>query len=234
MPKILDKALRTGRGPPVQAVRQARRGHQPLRARAGAARRRRAQGAVRRAARARAGRRVARRPAAGVLRHHARGRPAHDGHAPLRRAADRRHGPALGRHRRDEDGRGQDAHRHAGRRPQRDRRPRRPRHHGQRLPGPPRRGVDEPDLRLPRADRRRPAEPDGARRQGRRLRRRHHLRHQLGVRLRLPARQHGGQPGGEGPARPAHHGGRQGGRHPRLRRSSTRSTTSSSTRPAPR
>ena len=100
------------------------------------------------------GRRIARRPAAGVLRHHPRGRPAHDGHAPLRRPADRRHGAALRRHRRDEDRRGQDPHRHARRRPQRDRRPRRPRRHGQRLPGPPRRGVDEPDLQLPRAQRR--------------------------------------------------------------------------------
>ena len=41
----------------------------------------------------------------------ARGRQAHDGHAPLRRAADRRHGPPRRRDRRDEDRRGQDAHR---------------------------------------------------------------------------------------------------------------------------
>ena len=46
-----------------------------------------------------------------VLRARARGRPAHDGHAPLRRPADRRHGAARRRDRRDEDRRGQDADR---------------------------------------------------------------------------------------------------------------------------
>ena len=84
----------------------------------------------------------------------ARGRAAHDGHAPLRRAADRRHGPARRRDRRDAHRRGQDAHRHARRRPQRARRQGRARRHGQRLPRPPRRRVDEPDLRRPRPDRR--------------------------------------------------------------------------------
>ena len=66
-----------------------------------------------------------------------------------------------GNDRRDEDRRGQDAHRHARRRPQRARRQGRPRRHGQRLPGPPRRRVDEPDLRRARADRRRAAEQQG-------------------------------------------------------------------------
>ena len=45
--------------------------------------------------------------------------PAHDGHAPLRRPDDRRHGAARRRDRRDEDRRGQDADRHARRRAQR-------------------------------------------------------------------------------------------------------------------
>ena len=92
-------------------------------------------------------RRGPRRPAARALRADARGRQAHDGHAPLRRAADRRHGPARRRDRRDEDRRGQDADRDARRRPQLARRPGRPRRHRQRLPRPPRRRVDEADLR---------------------------------------------------------------------------------------
>ena len=54
---------------------------------------------------------------------------------------------ARRQHRRDEDRRGQDAHRDAGRRPQRARRQGRPPRHRQRLPGPPRRRVDETDLR---------------------------------------------------------------------------------------
>ena len=67
--------------------------------------------------------------------------------------------------------------------------------HGQRLPGPPRRGVDGPDLRRPRPDRRRHPGRHGARGQRRRpYAVRHHLRHQQRVRLRLPARQHGGRP----------------------------------------
>ena len=76
--------------------------------------------------------------------------------------------------------------------PQRAGRQGRPRRHGQRLPRPPRRRVDEPDLR------RRSASPRAccrtcSRREDKhaRLRRRHHLRHELRVRLRLPARQHG-------------------------------------------
>ena len=64
-----------------------------------------------------------------------------------------------GHDRRDEDRRGQDAHRHARRRPQRAGRQGRARRHGQRLPRPPRRRVDEPDLRRRSGvDGRRPAE----------------------------------------------------------------------------
>ena len=85
----------------------------------------------------------------------------------------------------------------------------RPPRHGQRLPGPPRRRVDEPDLRRARALRRGPAEHAALRGEARRLRRRRHLRHQLRVRLRLPARQHGHLARGEGPARRALRRGRQ-------------------------
>ena len=80
---------------------------------------------------------------------------------------------------------------HARRGAQRARRRGRPRRHGQRLPRPPRRRVDAPDLRRPRPDRRRAAEHAALRGEARRLRGRHHVRHELRVRLRLPARQHG-------------------------------------------
>ena len=77
MPKILDQALRLGEATPVQAVREARRSDQPLRARARAARGRRAHASSSPScASARAERRVARRRAAGVLRDHPRGRAA--------------------------------------------------------------------------------------------------------------------------------------------------------------
>ncbi len=108
----------------------------------------------RQAARARPQRRAARRPAVRELRPDARGGPAHDGDAPLRRPADRRHGPARRLDRRDEDRRGQDAHRHARRRAEHARRRRRPPRHRQRLPGSPRRRVDEADLRRARRQRR--------------------------------------------------------------------------------
>ena len=88
-------------------------------------------------------RRVARRPAAGGLRPDPRGRAPLDRPAPLRRAADRRHGPARGRDRRDEDGRGQDPDRDARRLPQHAGRRQRPRRHRQRLPRPPRRRMDD-------------------------------------------------------------------------------------------
>ena len=66
----------------------------------------------------------------------------------------------------------------------------RPRRHRQRLPGPPRRRLDGPRLRLPRPHR--SASSSAARRgdAARGLRLRHHLRHQQRARLRLPARQH--------------------------------------------
>ncbi len=69
------------------------------------------------------GRRVARRPPVRELRGHPRGRQAHARPAPLRRPADRRHGPPRRLHRRDEDRRGQDADLHAADRAQRARRP---------------------------------------------------------------------------------------------------------------
>ncbi len=77
----------------------------------------------------------------------ARGRQADDGHAPLRRAADRRDGAPRRRDRRDEDRRGQDADRDARGGAQLARRARRARGDRQRLPGPARRAVDEADLR---------------------------------------------------------------------------------------
>ena len=92
-------------------------------------------------ARARGGR-VARRPAAGVLRDRPRGGQATHGHAPLRRAADRRHGAARRLDRRDAHRRGQDADRDARGRPQHARRQGRARRHRQRLPRAPRRRVD--------------------------------------------------------------------------------------------
>ena len=160
---------------------------------------------------------LARRGAARVLRADARGRPAHDGDAPLRRPADRRHGPARRLDRRDAHRRGQDADRHARGRAQRARRQGRARRHGQRLPGPPRRGLDAPDLRRPRPDRRHPPEQPALRGEARGLRVGHHVRHELRVRLRLPARQHGHHAGGEGPARRPHHRGRQAARDAQLR-----------------
>ena len=106
-----------GRSEAVQGLLQARRADQRLGGRARAARGRGAQGAVRRAARARvAGRGHSTRLLPGVVRADPRGGPAHDGDAPLRRAADRRHGPARRPDRRDAHRRGQDPHRHARRR----------------------------------------------------------------------------------------------------------------------
>ena len=89
------------------------------------------------------------------LRHRPRGRQAHARPAPFRRPADRRHGAARRLHRRDEDRRRQDARRHPPRLPERARRQGRPRRHRQRLPRPPRRRMDGPDLPVPRPDRRR-------------------------------------------------------------------------------
>ena len=133
----------------------------------------------------------------------ARGGQADAQAAPFRRAADRRHGAAQGRHRRDEDRRRQDAGGDARHLPERPRRQGRARRHGQRLPGPPRRRLDGRGLRPPghggRRDRpwagRRPAQAG--------LCLRHHLRHQQRVRLRLSARQHAPRPRCHGAAGPS-------------------------------
>ncbi len=85
---------------------------------------------------------------------------------------------------------------------------------GQRLPGPTRRGMDEPDLRRARRERRCAGEHAAARREARRLRLRRRLRHQLGVRLRLPARQHGHGPLRKGPARAPFRDRGRGRQHP--------------------
>ena len=95
------------------------------------------------------------RPAGRGLRRRARGRQADAGPAPFRRPADRRHGAAPGRHRRDEDRRGQDPGRHPRRLPQRARRQGRARGHRQRLPGPPRRRLDGRRSTISWAERRR-------------------------------------------------------------------------------
>ena len=76
-------------------------------------------------------------------------------HAPLRRAADRRHGPAPGQDRRNAHRRRQDPGRDAAGVPQRAGRQGRARGHRQRLPGPPRRRLDGQALQLARPDRRR-------------------------------------------------------------------------------
>ncbi len=70
----------------------------------------------------------------------------------------------------------------------------RPRRHGERLPGPPRHGVDGPAVHGPGHDRRQHPKRHGVGRAAEVLRLRHHLRHEQRVRLRLPARQHA--PGG--------------------------------------
>ena len=135
-------------------------------------------------------RRAARRSAARGVRAGARGGQAHARPAPLRRAADRRRDPAPRQHRRDEDGRGQDAGRHAAGLSERAHRARRAHRHRERLPGAARRRVDGRGPPLPRAlGRRDRARSDGSA-APRGLRLRHHLRHQQRARLRLPARQH--------------------------------------------
>ena len=70
----------------------------------------------------------------------------------------------------------------------------RPRHHRQRLPGPPRLRMDVAHLSRPRHHLRLHPERHGSRRSPQGLRLRHHLRHQQRVRLRLPARQHEARP----------------------------------------
>ena len=134
--------------------------------------------------------------------------------ASLRRPADRRHGAARRRDRRDEDRRGQDADRHAGGVPQLARRRRRPPGHRQRLPGPSRRRVDGADLRRAGGQRRRDPVAGRTRDSPAGLRLRRRLRHQLGVRLRLPARQHGGLAGALRAARARLRDRRRGRQHP--------------------
>ena len=112
-------------------------------------------------------------------------------HAPLRRAAHRRHGPPQGHDRRDAHRRGQDPRRDARLLPERARGQGRPRRHRERLPRPPRRGVDGQALRLPRPDAPASSSTSRATREKRdAYRSRHHVRPEQRVRLRLPARQH--------------------------------------------
>ena len=75
-------------------------------------------------------------------------------------------------------GEGKDAGRHAGRLSQRAGRPRRSRRDGQRLPGPPRRGMDESAVSRPGHDCRRHPVGYGLHRAPGNVRLRHHLRHQ--------------------------------------------------------
>ena len=161
-----------------------------------------AEGAYRRIPQATRRRQDARRHSGSGLRHRARGGQAHARPAAFRRPADRRHGAARGRHRRDEDRRRQDAGRDACGLPQRAGRQGRPRRHRQRLPRPARLRMDGPDLQLPRPDRRRHRPRARRRRAQGSLCARHHLRHQQRIRLRLSARQHEVPAGGHGPARP--------------------------------
>ena len=147
-------------------------------------------------------RRAARGPPLRGVRRRARGAPARVGPAHVRRAADGRHRPPRGRHRRDEDRRGEDVRRQRAALPERARRHRRPPRHGQRLPGQARRRVEPRRLRAARDDGRRDREHAAVRRAQGRLRLRHHLRDELGVRLRLPPRQHGRLARAVRPARP--------------------------------
>ena len=178
-----------------------------------------------------AGRRDAGRPADRGLCRLPRGGAARPGHAALRRADDGRHGAAPRRHRRNGHRRRQDAGGHAAGLSQRAGRQGRPRGHGQRLPGPPRHGMDGPAVHVAGADGRRDPERHGDRRAATGLRLRHHLRHEQRVRLRLSARQHAaGRPG----RRPLSASSSSRCRGRCTTRSSTRWTTSSSTKPARR
>ena len=224
---ILDRALRVGEGKKFKTFEKNVARINDFEPELELESRRRAARALPGAARAPPGRRVARRPAARVLRAHARGGQARPRPAPLRRPADRRHGPPRRLDRGDEDRRGQDPHGHAADRPERARLARRerlpgrgqghPPGHGQRLPGPPRRHLDEADLRPARRDRRdHPVEAERHRQAGGLLARRR-LRHELRVRLRLPARQPRRRDRAEGPARPRLRDRRRGRQHPHRR-----------------
>ena len=158
--------------------------------------------------------------------------------AALRRAANRRRGAPRGQDRRDADGRGQDARRHASGLPERALGRGRPRRHRQRLPGAARRAVDGRRLRHARADgghasareclpvrrRRRGQQGDGTaalRVPPRRLPGGRHLRHEQRVRLRLPARQHGDRPVAARAAQAGIRDRRRGGQHPDRRGADT-------------
>ena len=158
----------------------------------------------------------------------------------VRRAAGGRRRPASGRPGGSGHRRRQDAGRHFAGRPQRPGRQGRPRHHGQRLPGPPRQRMDRPRSCRPGPERRHAAQQGVRRGAGHGLQGGHHLRHLLGVRLRFPARPAQGQepghagsavlgsrglrrepmsqpPDPKGPARPSLRSRRRGGQHLRRR-----------------
>jgi hypothetical protein len=102
----------------------------------------------------------------------------------------------------------------------------RPRGHGERLPRPPRHGMDGPALHVAGVDGRHDPEQHAQLRAAAGLLLRHHLRHQQRVRLRLSPRQHAagrpgrqqlsaGVPAGAGAAALRRH--RRGGQHPHRR-----------------
>ena len=155
---IFDKLLRAGEGKKVKALQALVPEINALEPEMEALSDDALAGQDRRVPRAARQRRRPRRPPDRGLRRRPRGRPPRDRPAPLRRAADGRRRPALRLGRRDEDRRGQDPRLHAAGLPQRPRRQGRARHHGQRLPGHPRRRVDGPDPQLARPHRR-PRDP---------------------------------------------------------------------------
>ena len=182
--------LRHPERPRPQAGAAARRRGQRRRGRRARPLRRGAPGPDHRLPRTDRAGRAARRSARGGVRGGSGSRPARPRDAPLRRPAHRRHHVAPWQDRRDEDRRGQDPRRDAGRLPERPGGAGRPRRHRQRLPRPPRRRLDGAHLPLPGPERRR----DPARHAGSRATRgvplRRHLRHEQRVRVRLPPRQH--------------------------------------------
>ena len=155
-----------------------------------------------------------RRSSGAGLRHRARSGPPRARHAAFRRPADRRHGAAQWRHRRDAHRRGQDPGRDAAGLSQRARRQRRPRRHRQRLSRHARLRMDGPRLQVPRPLGRRHRPRPVRRGTQRRLRRRRHLRHQQRARLRLSARQHEIRARPDGAARPQLRDRRRGRFHP--------------------
>ena len=168
----------------------------------------------------------ARRPAGRGLRRLPRGGPPQPGHAALRRPVDGRHRPAPREHRGNGHRRRQDPRGHPARLPQRPGRQGRARGDGERLPGPPRHGMDGAAVHVAGPDGERHPEPDGSGRAAEGLRLRHHLRHEQRVRLRLSPRQHAGRGPRRRPFRQAPAAGagavelcdhRRGGQHPHRR-----------------